>query len=196
MKLLMDFIILFMALGVAYALMSEGLWGAALMFFNALFAAMIAFNFYEPLAKLLDSTGINWGFSDTLCMLGIFCIALVALRMTTETIAPAMVRFPEPVYHAGRIVFSLAGGGGNRRHHHSGVPRRARSQEDLQRRGSHIQASVWLGSGPHVAGLLSVRDGSRFLEHGQGWPRSVPDVWAGGAGERLRSQGRVAARSL
>ncbi len=110
MKLLMDSIILFMALGVAYALMSEGLWGAALMFFNVLFAAMIAFNFYEPVAKLVDSTGINWGFSDTLCMLGLFCIALVVLRMTTETIAPAMVRFPEPVYHAGRIVFSLAGG--------------------------------------------------------------------------------------
>ena len=55
---------------------SEGLWGAALMFFNVLFAAMIAFNFYEPLAKLIDSTGIGWGFSDTLCMLGLFCIAL------------------------------------------------------------------------------------------------------------------------
>jgi hypothetical protein len=110
MKLLMDFIILFLALGLAYALVSEGLWGSALMFFDVLFAGMIAFNFYEPLAKLLDSTGINWGFSDTLCMLGLFCIALVVLRMTTETIAPAMVRFPLPVYHAGRIVFGLAGG--------------------------------------------------------------------------------------
>ncbi len=110
MKLLIDFIILFLALGMAYALVSEGLWGAALMFFNVLFAAMIAFNFYEPLARLLDSTGINWGFSDTLCMLGLFCVALVVLRMTTETIAPAMVRFPMPVYHAGRIIFGLAGG--------------------------------------------------------------------------------------
>jgi hypothetical protein len=110
MKLLMDFIILFLALGVTYALISEGLWGSALMFFNVLFAGMIAFNFYEPLAKLLDSTGINWGFSDTLCMLGVFCVALVVLRMTTETIAPAMVRFPTAVYHGGRIVFALAGG--------------------------------------------------------------------------------------
>jgi uncharacterized membrane protein required for colicin V production len=110
MKLLIDGIIMFMALGVAYALASEGLWGAALMFFNVLFAGMIAFNFYEPLARLVDSTGINWGFSDTLCMLGVFCIALVVLRMTTETIAPSMVRFPTAVYHAGRIVFSLAGG--------------------------------------------------------------------------------------
>ena len=33
--------------------MSEGLWGAALMFFNILFAGVIAFNFYEPLARLI-----------------------------------------------------------------------------------------------------------------------------------------------
>ena len=39
---------------------------------------MIAFNFYEPLAVMLDRTGIGWGFSDTLCMLRLFCVALVA----------------------------------------------------------------------------------------------------------------------
>lgn len=96
-------------LGLTYALTSEGLWGAALMCFNALFAGMIAFNFYEPLAVLLDKTGINWGFSDTLCFLLLFCIALVVLRLTTETLAPAMVRFPMPVYHAGRLIFGVAG---------------------------------------------------------------------------------------
>jgi hypothetical protein len=107
MNIILQLIIAFLALGLTYVVTSEGLWGAALVFFNVLFAAMIAFNFYEPVANLLDSTGINWGFSDTLCMLGLFCVALTALRMTTETIAPAMVRFPTPVYHAGRLVFGL-----------------------------------------------------------------------------------------
>ena len=46
-------IVLGLIAGMTYALMSEGLWGAALMFFNALFAALIAFNFYEPLAQLI-----------------------------------------------------------------------------------------------------------------------------------------------
>ncbi len=96
-------------LGLTYALTSEGLWGAALMFFNVLFAGMIAFNFYEPLAALLDKAGINWGFSDTLCLLALFIVTLVALRLTTETLAPAMVRFPMPIYHAGRLIFGLAG---------------------------------------------------------------------------------------
>jgi hypothetical protein len=94
---------------LTYALTSEGLWGAALMFFNVVFGALIAFNFYEPLASMLDRTGINWGFSDTLCMLGLFCVSVLLLRLTTETIAPVQVRFPPALYHAGRLFFGLAG---------------------------------------------------------------------------------------
>jgi hypothetical protein len=102
-------LIVLIILGLTYALTSEGLWGAALMFFNVVFAGMIAFNFYEPLAAMLDRAGINWGFSDTLCLLVLFIVAVVALRLTTETLGPAMVRFPVPIYHAGRLIFGLAG---------------------------------------------------------------------------------------
>ncbi len=109
MAIIMDLIICFLIAGLLYALTSEGLWGAALMFFNVLFSAMIAFNFYEPVANLIDSTGIPWGFSDTLSMLGLFCISVGLLRMTTETIAPAMVRFPTPIYHLGRFIFGAGG---------------------------------------------------------------------------------------
>ena len=106
--MIIDLVFSFLILLMTYALSSEGLWGAALMFFNVLFGGLIAFNFYEPVAKLIDSTGIGWGFSDTLSMLAIFCLAVLILRMTTETLAPAMVRFPTPVYHAGRLFFALA----------------------------------------------------------------------------------------
>jgi hypothetical protein len=93
---------------LTYALSSEGLWGAALMFFNVVFGGLIAFNFYELLAKLIDGTGIGWGFSDTLSLLSIFFVSVMVLRMTTETLAPAMVRFPVSIYHAGRVFFALA----------------------------------------------------------------------------------------
>ena len=102
-------LIVFLILGLTYALTSEGLWGSALMFFNVLFGALIAFNFYEPLSAMLDGTGIGWGFSDTLCLMLLFSISVLLLRMTTETIAPAQVRFPMPVYHAGRLLFGLGG---------------------------------------------------------------------------------------
>jgi hypothetical protein len=107
-KVITDLVMAFLILLMTYALSSEGLWGAALMFFNVVFGGLIAFNFYEPLARLIDSTGIGWGFSDTLSLLSIFCVSVMLLRMTTETLAPAMVRFPVPIYHAGRLFFSLA----------------------------------------------------------------------------------------
>jgi hypothetical protein len=107
-KVVIDLVFAFLILLMTYALSSEGLWGAALMFFNVVFGGLIAFNFYEPLARLIDSTGIGWGFSDTLSMLSIFCVSVMLLRMTTETLAPAMVRFPVPIYHAGRLFFALA----------------------------------------------------------------------------------------
>jgi hypothetical protein len=103
-----DVVVAFLILLMTYAISSEGLWGAALMFFNVLFGGLIAFNFYEPLARLIDSTGIPWGFSDTLSLLGLFCVSVGLLRMATETLAPAMVRFPMPIYHAGRLFFALA----------------------------------------------------------------------------------------
>jgi hypothetical protein len=108
--IVIDLVIAALILGMTYALMSEGLWGAALMFFNVLFAGIIAFNFYEPLAALLaKNLSFLSGFADTLCMLSIFVVAVVLLRLTTESLAPAMVRFPSPIYHAGRIFFGFAG---------------------------------------------------------------------------------------
>lgn len=105
----LNILIVGIILGMTYALASEGLWGAALQFFNVLFAALVAFNFYEPLAGLMAA---NVSFishlADVICLMAIFMVTLVILRLTTETIAPAMVRFPPPVYHAGRIFFGLA----------------------------------------------------------------------------------------
>jgi hypothetical protein len=102
-------VIVLLVLGMTYALSSEGAWGAALMFFNVMFAGLIAFNFYEPLAaKLAESASsfVNW--ADMLCLAGLFLISLIVLRVTTDMIAPAMVRLPTPAYHIGRLVFGLA----------------------------------------------------------------------------------------
>jgi hypothetical protein len=109
MLLITNLAIVGLILGLTYALTSEGLWGAALMFFNVLFAGMIAFNFCEPLAVMLDETGIGWGFSETLVLSVLFIASVVALRLITETIAPAQVKFPMPIYQAGRFIFGIAG---------------------------------------------------------------------------------------
>ena len=67
----LDGIVLLLALGMTYALASEGLWGAALMFFNILFAGLIALNFYEPLAAIIaENVEFLSGFADTLVLAG------------------------------------------------------------------------------------------------------------------------------
>jgi hypothetical protein len=111
MEVGINLLIVLLILGMTYALSSEGLWGAALMFFNVVFAGLIAFNFYEPLAKLLaENVTFLSGFADTLCLLGLFIVAVLILRLTTETLGPAMVRFPTPIYHLGRLLFGLGCG--------------------------------------------------------------------------------------
>ena len=72
---------------------------------------MIAFNFYEPLAKLLDSTGIPWGFSDTLCMLGLFCVSLVDAADDDRDASPRpWCGSPRRSITLGRLVFGAGGG--------------------------------------------------------------------------------------
>jgi hypothetical protein len=106
-----DLVTVVLILGMTYALMSEGLWGACLMFFNALFATMITLNFYEPLAQVIG-TNMEFlsGYADALCILLIFTVSLLIMRLLTEYLAPAMVRFPMPLYHVGRVIFGLGGG--------------------------------------------------------------------------------------
>ena len=136
---------------------------------------MIAFNFYEPVAKLIDSTGIPWGFSDTLCMLGLFCISLGLLRMTTETIAPAMVRFPTPVYHIGRLVFGLGGAVVTMAivilaFHAAPVHKKIFSVVEVRH-----QTPVRTGTRPSMAWVFPVRDRRRL--HKARRIRSARSVW-------------------
>lgn len=102
-----DIILLAIILLMTYVVASEGLWGAALVFFNVLFSGIIAFNFYESLAKFITVKYVD-AYADLLCLMGIFIVSLVIMRLTTESIAPSMVRFPMPVYHLGRWIFGLA----------------------------------------------------------------------------------------
>jgi hypothetical protein len=105
---LFDFILAALILGFTYVMMSEGLWGAALMFFNVLFGAIIAFNFYEPLAQIFaENVGFLAHMADMICLMLLFSASVILLRVATEYLAPAMIRFPMPVYQLGRFVFGF-----------------------------------------------------------------------------------------
>src|SRR3954467_2473651 len=101
MGVVVDLMIVGLILGMTYALASEGAWGAALMFFNVLFAGLIAFNFYEPLAAYLQQFVSSY-WIDMLCLFFLFFLSLVIFRLITDMYAPSMVRLPTPVYQIGR----------------------------------------------------------------------------------------------
>ena len=103
-------VVTILILGMAYALASEGAWGSTLMFFNVMFAGLITFNFYEPLATQFVAWGMAGAWVDFLASMGIFLISLIILRVLSDQIAPGMVRLPKPVYHLGRLVFGLGTG--------------------------------------------------------------------------------------
>lgn len=105
-----DAAIVLMVLGITYAITSEGLWGSALVFFDILFAFLIAFNFYEPLAGLIASNASGVAaWADMFSLGGLFVLSLFVLKLITDNIAPISVRFPPLVYQIGRLVFGLAG---------------------------------------------------------------------------------------
>jgi hypothetical protein len=86
---------------------NEGLWGAAVMFVNVLLSAMLATNFFEPLAKWANKRmGSYTYFVDFVSIWLIFVVSLVVLRLLTGSLSRYRVRFKKPVDIAGGLFFA------------------------------------------------------------------------------------------
>ncbi len=100
-------------LAIAYAYFQEGVFTAFTMFFNVFFAGLVAFNFWEPLADRLDplfADSFLHGYEDILCLIGLFCLTLGALRTLTNMFANMVIDFPEALQRGGGAFFGLATG--------------------------------------------------------------------------------------
>jgi hypothetical protein len=104
--MLLGFLSVLIMLAVAYAYWREGLFTAFVMFWNVVLAGLVAFNFWEPLADLLDPT--LWGYEDILCMMLLFSLTLGLLRALTNSLSPTQVVFPQILQHGGGALFGLA----------------------------------------------------------------------------------------
>ena len=104
-----DVTLLLMILGITYAVGSEGLYGASIMFINVLFAGLIAFSLFEPCALWVSN---NLGFmatmADFVCLILLFGVAFTLLRLATDALGPWYVRFNGAVDQIGRFLFGLA----------------------------------------------------------------------------------------
>lgn len=88
--------------------LTEGLWGNLLSMVNAIFAAIIATNLFEPAADFLDGQAPSMTyFADFLMLWLIFAFTFGVLRAITDQISMTRVRFKMPVEATGRILFGL-----------------------------------------------------------------------------------------
>src|SRR5437667_7651173 len=100
-------------LGLAGLFVIQGLATAFAMFCNVVLGGLIAFNFWEPLADLLDpplSRSFFAGYEDAICLTALFGVAFAILRLATNTLSGAVIDFHPVAQRAGGAFFGLATG--------------------------------------------------------------------------------------
>ena len=96
---------------VVYCVSTEGMWGAVHSFLCVLLAALVAMNFFEPLAGLLDGIAPPYkNYMDILALLGLFIGLTFALRMGSEHLTPVYIGLPSTLDQVGKWVFGALTG--------------------------------------------------------------------------------------
>jgi hypothetical protein len=98
---------------IAYAFWREGLFTSVTLCVNVFLAGVITFNFWEPLADLLDTAFQRTflaGYEDVLVMMLLFCGTLITLRMVTNNLSSTQIVFgPLMQQFGGALVGLLTG---------------------------------------------------------------------------------------
>jgi hypothetical protein len=95
---------------MAYVAMlyTEGMWSNAIRLINVVTAALLATNFFEPVAQWLD----DWDHArsyvwDFLTLWGLFAALMMLFRLATDQISQVKVRFLEVVDKVGSAFFAI-----------------------------------------------------------------------------------------
>ena len=123
-------------------------------------------------------------------------MSLLVLRMTTETIAPGHGEISAAVYHVGRFVFGIGGAAVTMAivllaFHAAPVHKKIFFSIDHK-----SKPPFGLGLDHLWLSFFQYETGAVFSNLGRGGSRSVSHLRTRRAGERVRSQGRVAAAAL
>ncbi len=102
---LLMLIILFACVACLY---TEGLWGNAIRLINVVTAALLATNFFEPVANYLDEQLPSYTYLwDFLAIWALFVIFLSLLRGVTDYASRVKVRFHNTVDQIGSAVLAI-----------------------------------------------------------------------------------------
>lgn len=108
---LLMLVILAACIGVLYP---EGLWSNAVRLVNVVTAGLVAMNFFEPLARLIEGWG-EWFasatyFWDFLSLWILFAVTMIVMRLATDMISRVKVKFLKVVDRAGGAFFAACVG--------------------------------------------------------------------------------------
>ena len=97
---------------VAWNVAAEGAWGATAVFFSVLLSALIAMDYFEPLADLMQSAlGNDWANRvDFIALVGLFALGVFGLRYLSDKLVPNFITVNSRFYDACRWVFGLSTG--------------------------------------------------------------------------------------
>ncbi len=89
-------------------LIREGVWSNLITLINVICAGLIASSLFEPLADKFESSMPSFTYlADFLTIWGLFVVSFIVLRVVTEQLSKARVRFRMPVEWAAGGVLAL-----------------------------------------------------------------------------------------
>jgi hypothetical protein len=109
---MIDVALLLMLALVAWNVAAEGAWGATSVFLSVLFAGLIAMDYFEPLADLLQSgLGSDWANRvDIIALVGLFAACVFGFRYLSEWLVPNFIAVHGRVYDVCRWGFAVLTG--------------------------------------------------------------------------------------
>ncbi len=105
---MLSLVLLFIFLIVAAAAWFQGLWNSTLMLINLFLAAMLALNFFEPLADMIDAQDRSYTYLvDFLVLWGLFVVAFGLLRLMSDILSRNRVTFDFWTETVGRSLLAI-----------------------------------------------------------------------------------------
>ena len=90
-------------------LWNEGMWNNCITLINVLLAALLAWNYFEPVADFLEKKMPSFTYTlDFLSLWFVFFLAYIVLRAVTDTLSKTQVKFKMPVEQTGRVLSVIA----------------------------------------------------------------------------------------
>jgi hypothetical protein len=108
MSFLLAFMLFVVFLAITVLIGQQGLWAGVLMWICTILAALLATNFFEPLADALSrAVPQAEHFWDFLCLWGLFLVFLLGLRLLTDVLSRIKLKFSKWLDAAGGYFFSV-----------------------------------------------------------------------------------------